>query len=371
MTRIRRPVEGRLRRFRTAAGHRAQHIAPPMRRFEIQNRPDGDDPVRIDRVVAVVIVAGDVVHEDRVRHARHLIQRARVIPQIRIIDDAAAVALEVAVIDRIEPHQRGEQTPVGLGHAVAHQEALVRQPLLQPVERIEQRVDGIFVGFLRGGETGFVDAVIHRVINPRIHGLDGLAQVFGPEIQRVAGNFVESRIKHPDDFRAFIRHDGRAFLVPQDRHRDAPGHQRIGAGIDLVQEVEIEQPVARRAGEIVAQFPAVRQHVGMHDRDVDVILQPLERPENKRAVRPGAGIGHIQVVAPAFSLETTLARGSGRTVRRDPVAPAGFAALEFSARAFGIVPFVMPAAVDKSTHHSISFCVKVAVRAGWSIKLGN
>ena len=58
------------------------------------------------------------------------------------------IALEVAVIDGVEAHQRGEQPPVGLGDALADQIALPREPLLQRVQRREQLAERFLVGGL-------------------------------------------------------------------------------------------------------------------------------------------------------------------------------------------------------------------------------
>jgi hypothetical protein len=52
--------------------------------------------------MAAVIRTLDVVEAHRLRDAGHLIELAQVSPQIGIVDDAPHVALEVAVIDRVE-----------------------------------------------------------------------------------------------------------------------------------------------------------------------------------------------------------------------------------------------------------------------------
>jgi len=89
--------------------------------------------------MAFVVVALDVIRVERsgdLRQRQHAFEERG---QCRIVDDAAQVALEVPVIDRVEAHERGEQADVGLGHAPAHQPLAVRQPGFQPVQRIEQR----------------------------------------------------------------------------------------------------------------------------------------------------------------------------------------------------------------------------------------
>ena len=48
-----------------------------------------------------------MIEIDGLRDTRDLVQVAHVAPEIREIDQSAQVALEVPVIDRVEPQQRG------------------------------------------------------------------------------------------------------------------------------------------------------------------------------------------------------------------------------------------------------------------------
>ncbi len=139
-------------------------------------------------------------------------------------------------------------------------------------------------------------------------------------------------------------------LVPQHRHRHPRRRLRVGRLVDLAQEALAQQPVARRAGKVGVEGPAVRLHQRMHDADVDVVFQPLQAAEDQRPVRPGAGRGDIEVIAPGFGGEPAFARGAGAAVRRHPVAERGCLALELSAGALRIVPGVVPLAVDQQAH---------------------
>lgn len=56
-----------------------------------------------------------------------------------IIDQPPDVALEVPDIDRIEADQCREQADIGLGESVSEEKAPVGKPLLEPVQRVEQR----------------------------------------------------------------------------------------------------------------------------------------------------------------------------------------------------------------------------------------
>ena len=66
-----------------------------------------------------VVVALDVVKIHSLGYSVVLIQVAQIRPEVSVIDDAAEIALEVAMIDRVEPDERREKAPVGFGQASA------------------------------------------------------------------------------------------------------------------------------------------------------------------------------------------------------------------------------------------------------------
>ena len=100
--------------------------------------PFGTMPRRVDAGVHDVVVPLDLVEVDGVAEARRLEQVAGVGPQHRVLGELVPVALEVAVIDGVEAHQRGEEPDVGLGDGVADQVALARQPLARASETAEE-----------------------------------------------------------------------------------------------------------------------------------------------------------------------------------------------------------------------------------------
>ena len=71
-------------------------------------------------------MALDVVGAHRLGDSRLLIKIEHVTVEVWIVDDAAKVALEMAVIDDVEPDKRAEKTPVGFDDSVAEQVATVR-----------------------------------------------------------------------------------------------------------------------------------------------------------------------------------------------------------------------------------------------------
>ena len=193
---------------------------PVMRGGIVDLRADRDDAGRIDCLVAGVIVALDVLHVHRLRHARLLIEIAHIAGEVRIVGDAADIAFEMADIDRIEPQQRRKQPPVRLGDRGAGQIAPRRQPLVQPVERLEERADRLLIGVLRGGEAGFVDAVIDRVVNSLVQRIDLFAQQLGIIVSRPRPDRIERAVEHAYDLRGLVGDDRVGLLVPQHRHRD-------------------------------------------------------------------------------------------------------------------------------------------------------
>ena len=97
-----------------------------MRRHIVQYRSNSDNTGRIHRLVTGIIVVADMVEVDRLGHPRHLVDFARVRPQVRVVDDTRAIALEMPMIHRIEAEQRHE----GAGFTFqVHQSGFERMPL--------------------------------------------------------------------------------------------------------------------------------------------------------------------------------------------------------------------------------------------------
>src|SRR5215212_6205797 len=109
---------------------------PPARRMEMEHRAQRHDPGRIERAVALVIVALDVSHVDGLGDPRRLVEVAQIARQVGIVGDPAQIAFEMPDIDGVEAHERGEEAPIGFGVALAHEVAPFRQALVEPVERL-------------------------------------------------------------------------------------------------------------------------------------------------------------------------------------------------------------------------------------------
>ena len=115
--------------------------------------------------------------------------------------------------------------------------------------------------------------------------------------------------------------DDRLFLaVPEHGNGDAPAVERVGARVNLVEEVQSVEAVPGRAL-LGKKGPAVRAHEMMHDGHGNDRFELLQDAEDQRAVSPRAGVGDIEVIAAGFRLEAAFAAGRGQPVTRDPVAP--------------------------------------------------
>src|SRR4051812_18438889 len=105
-------------RFGVVLALRIESLPEPpaiMPRLEIQRRSERYDAAWIDVQHAHVIVPLDVIDVHPLGHARHLVEIAQIVRQVRIVRDAAQVAFEVAVVDGIEAHERRKQPPVCFG----------------------------------------------------------------------------------------------------------------------------------------------------------------------------------------------------------------------------------------------------------------
>ena len=85
---------------------------------EIKHWTDRNDASRINLRVCHVVMTLDVIEIDGISDARLLIQVHQIALQIWVIDDTPEIALEMAVIDRVEPNKRAKKPPVRLDNTV-------------------------------------------------------------------------------------------------------------------------------------------------------------------------------------------------------------------------------------------------------------
>ena len=98
--------------------------SPPVRLPKVDLRPDGDDLCRVDRWDRVVARL-HLLQVDRVRNSWHLIELARVTPEVRVVLDTLQIAFEITVIGEIESDQGREQAPIRFRYRVTEQVAVL------------------------------------------------------------------------------------------------------------------------------------------------------------------------------------------------------------------------------------------------------
>src|SRR5690606_11258569 len=240
--------------------------------------------------------------------------------------------------------------------AIAHAPAQPPWSLFRLVLRFASRRHGFRIGRLGGGEACLVDAVVDPVVDEVVDGIDLRAKLFRAEVEALRPNAVESAVQHADDLGGLVGDDGLPPLVPEHRHRHPAAVVGHGAGIELVEVVRaIERITRERARGIAvgAELPAVLLHQPVDDGDGDRLLKSLELAEDEGPVRPGAGERDIETIAAGLRGEAALPRGTGTAVVGDPVAEGTLAPLEAAAGRLGIVPLVVPAALDKQSHDPV------------------
>ena len=150
----------------------------------------------------------------------------------------------------------------------------------------------------------------------------------------------------------FIVDDATGALVPEDRHGDPAAVAVGGPRIDLVQVARAAEPIAGGAGEI-GKVPALDYVDRMDDRDADGLLQAEEGAIEERPVRPGAGIGDVEMVAARLGLKAAFAGWAGCAVDSYPVAEGRGGTDETAVRRDEMVDVRPPCAFHQHAHAEI------------------
>mmetsp|Transcript_17883 Transcript_17883/g.46594 ORF Transcript_17883/g.46594 Transcript_17883/m.46594 type:complete len:247 (-) Transcript_17883:595-1335(-) len=165
------------------------------------------------------VVRLDVVHVDRLLHARGLVHLPHVVADVGILPQRLLVGLEVYHVHLIKADQGDKQADVRLGEHVARKVPLLVKDPLQPVQRAKQLPEGLVVRLLGLCKTAAVDAVVDVWVDPLRGRVDLLAQSLGVQVQlRVLGELIEIAVEHAHDLRALVVDYGAQLLVPEHRH---------------------------------------------------------------------------------------------------------------------------------------------------------
>ena len=210
----------------------------------------------------------DVIQVHGFGDAGLLIEIEQIAVQIRIIQNAAQIAFEMTVINRVETHQRAKQSPVGFHNARAEKITARRQSFLQFVQRVEHIAARSLVNFLRGSKACAINAVVHFFVNE--FGKRGLfgGDVFGEKVGAFISEFVEGVVEHFANVVFGIIDDLVGLLVPQNWNRDASVEFRIRCQISFAEKFEIINWVATETRPI-AKSPAAFVANRVDGRDAD------------------------------------------------------------------------------------------------------
>lgn len=266
----------------------------------VDQRPDRDDAARVDLVVRPVVVALDLVEIDRRGDSRSLVEVQQVAVQVRVVDDPPYIALEMPVVNGVETDQRAKEPPVRFHDPAAHQVAARGEAGFQFIERGKEEAARLFVGGLRRGEPGPVNAVVHGLVDERAPSLHLLAKRFGKKIDlRVPREGVEFPVEHPADVVLRIIDDAARIPVPEHRNRHpcVGVEGRIARRVGFAQKRKTVHRIMAEPRPVPERPPPFIAHRIGH-RHADRLLQPLEVAENQRPARPGAGEGNIKMITP-------------------------------------------------------------------------
>src|SRR5215472_7409744 len=245
--------------------------------------------------VGAVVVPLDLVEPGGVAEGGQRVQVARVRPQVRVVADPAQVALEVRVVDRIEPRERHPQPHVRLGELVADQEALSGKPLLEIIQRLKQARHRLVVALLRGREPGPVDAIVDGGVYQLVDLVDLRPQPLWVQLVGRAGPPRELRVQVQRDVREVVTDDPASLLVPQHRYRNVPVVAGLGCLISLAEQGEAVywvEAVAVTFAERPATAVTHRVHCGQRDD----LLQSEQFAHDGAAVRPRTRPADVEVV---------------------------------------------------------------------------
>ena len=95
---------------------------------------------------------------------------------------------------------------------------------------------------MRGGEAGFVDAVVDVVVSPVVDSFDRLPHVRGEEVEfgvLFGQKVIEFVVEHPDDVGRFVGHDGLGLLVVKSGDSEATAVVGIDVKVDLAKVSEV------------------------------------------------------------------------------------------------------------------------------------
>ncbi len=234
--------------------------------------------------------------------------------EVRVVENASQIALEMDNVHQIKPNERWEQADIGFRE---HTGALSDQPVpslevgLKLVQSLEKGVDGGVVGRLGSCKPGLVNAVVDRFVVGVDHLVDVVLQVFGTQGCPVSETCVRQHREHTDDFSALVVDDGVQLFVPKNgngSHLSTPGPTLKGPVVNAFQTLLVVKGVLGRSWLSGIERPrTVRFHSPINDIVRDAVFQSQEESCEKGPMGPWASVGDVEMVA--FGLRREQAVG--------------------------------------------------------------
>lgn len=248
------------------------------------------------------------------------------------IPDGSVVALEVEVVDRVEPDNGCKETNVGLGKLIGVEVgSSIAQDLLHTVERFEEWANVGFVGLLSSGKAALVDAVVDVRVDPFVEAINLFGMGFGvvcDTFELFRDEVVESGVEVSDDFRRLVVDDCVELGVPDDRDCATLVVIRIGSEVKLPDSFLVlmtwnQASSSRNALESLGLFigherPSFRAEEGVHNTDREEVghsVDALELAHNQSTMSPGTGKSDNEVVTSNFGFVLAALLDGGSEAR--------------------------------------------------------
>ena len=108
----------------------------------------GNDGIIIELGMTAIIVRFDVLHIDRFRHTRQLVNFATIIENGRRVGNETRIGFEINRVDFVKAYQSDKQADIGFGKAIAGNVPLLLQNGIHLVKGVRQFGNGLVVGTL-------------------------------------------------------------------------------------------------------------------------------------------------------------------------------------------------------------------------------
>lgn len=225
-----------------------------------------------------------------------------------IMPNHLQITLEDHIIRHIEPRNGRIQPDIRLCDVLSEQIGLMAglaQMGFYLVQCFEERVDVRIIRFLGRCEARLVDPVVDSVIDPFVHGVDLLSQMFGIEAPTRTISFsklrwkelVEFGIEHPNDLAAFVVHNRLFLLIPQCWHGVSARVIWVSFEVEVFQVLEPVYRVFLVRALATGEKPPVGTEFKVENGDLDDGFEALEGPDEVGAMRPWTAPVDVENVA--------------------------------------------------------------------------